>query len=212
MGENERSNTRCNVSKIRDVVNVGTVEVKQQGVTLTLEVNLCIYTPFLLWYKSFFLLFFFSIIHKYSRAHWETTHSFHCVEKHLNRFPSPLCVFHVACSAGVSLGLANATSSRSFVRPAMFDLESEWTMEGRGARPHPSRHLTSAHRLLPWYKFLPLLSSRKIKFGSSNFTKEILTTRSPGEWQNTPVLQTVFLAIPSLVDILSFIEQETTAK
>ena len=48
MGENERSNTRCNVSKIRDVVNVGTVEVKQQGVTLTLEVNLCIYTPFLL--------------------------------------------------------------------------------------------------------------------------------------------------------------------
>ena len=48
MGENERSNTRCNVSKIKDVVNVGTVEVKQQGVTLTLEVNLCIYTPFLL--------------------------------------------------------------------------------------------------------------------------------------------------------------------
>ena len=48
MGENERSNARCNVSKIKDVVNVGTVEVKQQGVTLTLEVNLCIYIPFLL--------------------------------------------------------------------------------------------------------------------------------------------------------------------
>ena len=61
----------------------------------------------------------------------------------------------------------------------MFDLESEWTMEGRGKRPHPSRHLTSAHRSLPWYKFLPLLSSRKIKFGSFNFTKELLNTRSP---------------------------------
>ena len=60
----------------------------------------------------------------------------------------------------------------------MFDSESEWTMEGRGARPHPSRHLTSDHRSLPWYQFLPLLSSRKIKFGSSNFTKEILNTRS----------------------------------
>lgn len=48
MGENERSNTRCNVSKIKDVVNVGTVEVKQQGIRLTLEVDLCIYTPFFL--------------------------------------------------------------------------------------------------------------------------------------------------------------------
>lgn len=48
MGENERSNTRCNVSKIKDVVNVGTVEVKQKGIRLTLEVDLCIYIPFLL--------------------------------------------------------------------------------------------------------------------------------------------------------------------
>ena len=48
MGENKRSNTRCNVSKIKDVVNVGTVEVKQKGIRLTLKVDLCIYIPFLL--------------------------------------------------------------------------------------------------------------------------------------------------------------------
>ena len=58
MGENERSNTRCNVSKIKDVVNVGTVEVKQKGIRLTLEVDLCIYNIS----PSFFFFFFQSFI------------------------------------------------------------------------------------------------------------------------------------------------------
>ena len=38
----------------------------------------------------------------------------------------------LTCSAGVSLGRANTTSSRSFIRPAMFDLELEWTVGAGG--------------------------------------------------------------------------------
>ena len=34
----------------------------------------------------------------------------------------------VACSAGVLLGRADVMSSRSFIPPAMFDLELEWTV------------------------------------------------------------------------------------
>ena len=39
----------------------------------------------------------------------------------------------LACSAGVLLERANVISSRSFIRPAMFGLKLEWTVEvGRG--------------------------------------------------------------------------------
>ena len=38
----------------------------------------------------------------------------------------------LACSAGVLLVRANVKSSQSFIRPAMFDLELEWTV-GLGA-------------------------------------------------------------------------------
>ena len=38
----------------------------------------------------------------------------------------------LACSAGVLLVRANVKSSQSFIRPAMFDLELEWTV-GFGA-------------------------------------------------------------------------------
>ena len=43
-----------------------------------------------------------------------------------------LFLISVACSAGVLLVRANAKSSRSFVRPAIFDLQLEWTV-GVGA-------------------------------------------------------------------------------
>ena len=39
-----------------------------------------------------------------------------------------LFLISVACSAGVLLVRANAKSSRSFVRPAIFDLQLEWTV------------------------------------------------------------------------------------
>ena len=39
----------------------------------------------------------------------------------------------LACSAGVLLVRANVKSSQSFIRPAMFDLELEWTV-GVGGR------------------------------------------------------------------------------
>ena len=45
----------------------------------------------------------------------------------------------LACSAGVLLERANVISSRSFIRPAMFGLELEWTVEvggGERARRH----------------------------------------------------------------------------
>ena len=46
----------------------------------------------------------------------------------------------LTCSAGVLLGRANVVSSRSFFRPAMFDLGLEWTVEvGGGERTR--RHL-----------------------------------------------------------------------
>ena len=35
-------------------------------------------------------------------------------------------VLKLACSVGILLGRANVISSRSFMRPAMFDLELEW--------------------------------------------------------------------------------------
>ena len=52
----------------------------------------------------------------------------------------------LACSAGVLLVRANAKSSRSFVRLAIFDLQLDWTVGvgGRGGEkfslpyPHPS--------------------------------------------------------------------------
>ena len=38
----------------------------------------------------------------------------------------------LACRAGVLLVRANAKSSRSFVRPAIFDLQLEWTVGVKG--------------------------------------------------------------------------------
>ena len=43
-------------------------------------------------------------------------------------------------SAGVLLGRANVVSSRSFFRPAMFDLGLEWTVEVEGGE-RARRHL-----------------------------------------------------------------------
>ena len=39
----------------------------------------------------------------------------------------------IACSVGFLLVGANVISSRSFIRPAMFDLELEWTVGVGGA-------------------------------------------------------------------------------
>ena len=39
-----------------------------------------------------------------------------------------ICGTNLACSAGVLLVRANVISSRSFIRPAMFDFELEWTV------------------------------------------------------------------------------------
>ena len=38
----------------------------------------------------------------------------------------------LACSAGILLGQVNVIGLRSFIRLAMFDLELEWTVGGRG--------------------------------------------------------------------------------
>ena len=46
----------------------------------------------------------------------------------------------LACSAGVLLERANVISSRSFIRPAMFGLELEWTVEVVGGE-RERRHL-----------------------------------------------------------------------
>ena len=47
-------------------------------------------------------------------------------------FTATLVIFPLACSAGVFLVRANAKSSRSFVRPAIFDLQLEWTVGVKG--------------------------------------------------------------------------------
>ena len=58
----------------------------------------------------------------------------------------------LACSAGVLLGRANVISSRSFIRPAMFDLELEWTVEvggGERVRSHlPEEAVEKEHPLI----------------------------------------------------------------
>ena len=69
----------------------------------------------------------------------------------------------LACSAGVLLVRANAKSSRSFVRLAIFDLQLEWAVgvgggEGRNFHsPTPTLLLTFDRRPFPWappwYKF-----------------------------------------------------------
>ena len=63
----------------------------------------------------------------------------------------------------------------------MFGLESEWTMEGREQGPTPPvTLLLIIVRYLGTNFFLSsAVRCRKIKVGSSNFTKGILNTRSP---------------------------------
>ena len=52
-----------------------------------------------------------------------------------------------ACSAGVLLVRANVISSRSFIRPAMFDLKLDWTVGvGGGGGPREMDEKTPARR------------------------------------------------------------------
>ena len=54
----------------------------------------------------------------------------------------------LACSAGVLLVRANVKSSQSFIRPAMFDLELEWTV-GVGGRGRVRRRLLKGESKTP---------------------------------------------------------------
>ena len=77
----------------------------------------------------------------------------------------------LACNEGVISGRANFISSRSFIRPAMFDLELEWT---------PLLIFDCRQPL--WYKFLSLPSlplPLKSKMVVIIFVKKILSTRPP---------------------------------
>ena len=83
---------------------------------------------------------------------------------------------------------ASVISSRSFIRPAMFDLQLEWTVgvggKGKAKRPHhiPIPLLIFDRQPPPWYKFislpsLPLLL--KSKTTAIIFVMKLLSTRSP---------------------------------
>ena len=54
----------------------------------------------------------------------------------------------LACSAGVLLVPANVKSSQSFIRPAMFDWEFEWTV-GVGGRGRVRRRLLKGESKTP---------------------------------------------------------------
>ena len=94
----------------------------------------------------------------------------------------------LAYSAGVLLVRASVISSRSFIRPAMFDLQLEWTVgvggKGRAKRSHyiPTPLLIFDRQPPPWYKFislpsLPLLL--KSKTTAIIYVMKLLSTRSP---------------------------------
>ena len=94
----------------------------------------------------------------------------------------------IACSVGfLSVG-ANVISSRSFIRPVMFDLELEWTVGvgGGGENLHSSTStlllLIFDRRPPPQYKFLSLPSlplPLKSKMVAIVFVQKISCTRSP---------------------------------
>ena len=89
----------------------------------------------------------------------------------------------LACSAGVLLGRAKVRSSRSFFRPAMFDLESEWTVEvggGEMARRHLPEEAVE-RKNTPWLVARHCISRRwagnqsnwvKLKTGSTVFRQK----------------------------------------
>ena len=62
------------------------------------------------------------------------------VSRNLSRFQYHWTAIEIACSAGVLLGRANVISQQSFIRPAMFDLELEWTV-GVGGGERTKRRL-----------------------------------------------------------------------
>ena len=75
-----------------------------------------------------------------------------------------------ACSAGVLLVRANVSSSPSLIRPAIFDLELEWTVGVDLSHPYPL--LIFDRRPPPRYKFhfSPQPSAAiKMKVGGHNF-------------------------------------------
>ena len=84
---------------------------------------------------------------------------------------------------------ANAKSSRSFVRPAIFDLHLEWTVGVGGGGGEKRRVIftplpppLSSPLLPPWYKFIPLPSlplPLKLKIAAIIFNMNLLSTRSP---------------------------------
>ena len=69
----------------------------------------------------------------------------------------------VACSAGVLLVRANAKSSRSFVRPAIFDLQLEWTVGVGGGGGEKRRLPEEAVKMpyAPWLVALHYISGNK---------------------------------------------------
>ena len=89
----------------------------------------------------------------------------------------------LTCSAGVLWGRANVVSSRSFFRPAMFDLGLEWTVEvggGERARRHlPEEDVEKKNTL--WLVARHYISRRwagnqsnwvKLKIGSTVFRQK----------------------------------------
>ena len=97
----------------------------------------------------------------------------------------------IACSVCFLLVGANVLSSRSFIRPAVFDLELEWTVgvggvKGKGENLHSSTStlllLIFDRRPPPQYKFLSLPSlplPLKSKMAAIVFVQKIPSTRSP---------------------------------
>ena len=109
---------------------------------------------------------------------------------------------HLACSTGVLLVRANVKSSQSFIRPAMFDLELEWTVGVGGGR----RAKIFTSQPLPLSLFLTydrpfgtnfLLSPSlplpfKSKMAAIILVKKILSTRPPKLRLLCKLLATIF--------------------
>ena len=74
----------------------------------------------------------------------------------------------LACSAGVLLVRANVKSSQSFIRPAMFDLELEWTV-GVGGRGRVRRRLLKGKAKHPLIPLITCASRNRVLQNDNDF-------------------------------------------
>ena len=123
----------------------------------------------------------------------------------------------LACSAGVLLVRANVKSSQSFIRPAMFDLELEWTRWGWGPGKSEKTPAQRGKQNTPWSPWL--LAHHGTEFckmtmtsGRRNLHFPIPTSllffdRRPSSWYRFPSLPSLPLPLKWKMAAIIFVKK-----